>query len=661
MNDKFLTQGNALMIKMRLPLFIAYFVMIIAVLVFMNPIQSLALNTTGHDKKFAAELLKKNIILKLNKNYRLRIYVHESIKILSQRGINEYSEVVVPFFAKYQKVKLLSAYTILNGRFKIPMGKHAVNIVSSRIAISYPIYSGMKYLTLSMPAVEDGSIINFAYEIYNFKPLIKNGVFYTDIFTHTIPVKDTSFTLIYPASLNVNLYLHNISYKSQVVKSVVSIRHKKYIKVYLRIKNIPAIKSEPLSLSPKNYEKYISFSTYMSWDKLLNNISELFIKSGKIDKRINTFVKKSTGDIKNKFQKKTAISIYDDFIKSFRYVGIGYGINGYKPQVVSFTLSNGYGDSKSLASLLISMLKIRDIDAFPVLVASLNVPNLNIKSVSPRQFDSVIVGVNIKGKSFYLYPDSPSYKAFSLPYNLAGRRGVELLPFGKHRFITLPAQKASMNEKIFRFIGRINRKGLLDGKIKVVYKGVYSNFKRSSLKGESAYQKNIKTTNFLYNFLPGANVKKYKYINIKNINKNIVLKIKFSDNNYGQIRGDKMVFHQIVPIGMDLIHAVLKPHRVYPLSMGYPFEHIARVIIKLPKKSNIYFLPISLRLSNDAGMASASCSYLENKNLLKCSYIFKSLTPLISVNSYKKYRRLVRIYLGYLKNYYIALSSVYSY
>lgn len=649
--------------RLKLLLFIVFF-MITAMPTFINPVKSFASNIiVNRNKKFGAELLKKNVILRLNKNYQLKVYVSESIKILSQRGINRYSEVIIPFSAKYQKVKLLHAYTLLNGMFKLPMGKHAVNLVSPRIATNYPIYSSIKYLTLSMPAVEDGSIINFSYEINNFKPIIKNGVFYTDYFTRTIPVKDSGFTLIYPADLNINLYLHNIINKSQVVKKAINIKNKKYIKLYVRFKNIPVIKKESFMPPLKNYRKYISVSTYTSWSGLLNNVNKLFIKSEKADKKIKVFVKKSVGGIKNKNkgEKGKIILIYNDFIKSFRYVGISYGINGYSPEPAPFTFSNGYGDSKSLASLLITMLKIEGINAFPVLVTSLNTPNLNVKSISPKQFDSVIVGVKINGKPFYLYPDSSSYKAFSIPFNLADRKGVELLHSNKHKFITTPVQKTSMNEKVFKFSGRISKKGRLEGKILVIYKGVYSNFKRSSLKDESRYQKKIQAADFLYNFAPGANIKEFGYENIKNISKDITLKINFSDSNYGQIKGDKVIFHQIMPVDMGLIHAVLKPNRIYPLAMGYPFEHIAKITIKLPKKSNIYYLPPALKLSNDTGMASAGCSYSKNKNVLNCSYTFKSKTPLIQVKNYEKYRQLIRAYLGYLKNYYIALSSIYFY
>lgn len=648
--------------RLKLPFFSIFFIAVVLIN-FINPIKSFSLNTQGNNKKFGAELLKKNVILKLNKSYQLKIYVSESIKILSQRGINKYSEVIVPFSAEYQKVKLLHAYTLINGMFKVPLGKHAVNIVSPGIAINYPAYSSIKYLTLSMPAVEDGSIINFSYELNNFKPLIKSGVFYTEYFTRTIPVIDTGFTLIYPAGLNINLYLHNIIGRHQVLRKTEYIKNKKYIKLYVHFDNVPAIKKESYGPPLKNYRKYISISTYTSWNILLDKINELFTKSEKADTKIKSFIGKSLSRAKNKNtgQKEKAVLIYEDFIKSFRYVGIGYGINGYNPESALFTFANGYGDAKSLAALLITMLKIKGIDAYPVLITSLNTTDLNIKSVSPKQFDSVIVGVKIKGKSFYLYPDSSSYKAFSIPFNLAGRKGVELSAQGKYRFITIPPQTAGKNERIFKFSGKITKKGRLKGKIIMTYKGIYANFKRSSLKGESEYQKKIQTASFLYNFIPGADIKKFQYKNVRNINHNVVLKIKFLNNDYGQIKDDKIVFHQIVPLDMQLIRFVLKPNRIYPLVMGYPFEHISEITVKLPQKSNIYYLPSPLNLTNETGTVSAKCSYSKNNYILKCTDLFKSKNPIISANNYKNYRELIMAYIGYLKNYYIAVSSVYFY
>lgn len=636
---------------------------------FTNPANSLATAfNAGKNKNYGAYILKKDVILKLDKNYDLKAYITESMKILSQRGIDKYSEIIIPFSEKYQKIKLLYAYTLLNGMFKVPVGKHAVNVVSPSFAINYPAYSNIKYFTVSMPAVEVGSIINFSYEIDNFKPLIKNGVFYTNYFSYTIPAKKVSFTLTYPAGLRLNLYLHKLN-KSMVSRKVIYIKNQKYFRLSASLENISAIKKESYMPPVKNLRKYIALSTYTSWGKLLKKINMMFVKSEKSSKKnknnIEKFVQSAVKKGKGKSQKQKAVSIYNDFVKSFRYEGIGYGTNGYNPEPAATTFGYGYGDSKSLVSLLISMLKIEKINAYPVLISSLNTAELNIKNVSPEQFDSVIVGLTLKerGRTFhyYLYPDSSSYKAFKIPYSLAGRKGVMLLSDGQFKFITLPSEKPKQNEKIFKFKGQLSKNGDLKGNISVNYKGVYSNSERQSLKNIDNYNKKIKMFNFLYDFIPGANVENFEYENINNVNKNIKLKIKFSDKNYGVLNGDKLEFHAVIPVDMRLIHLVLRQKRRYPLIIGYPFEHIAEINIKLPEKSDIYYLPDPLKFGNKAGSAYSDCSFSKSAEKLKCYYKFKSKTSAISVKAYKKYRQIIRNYLEYLKNYFIVVSSIYFY
>ena len=71
---------------LKLSLFLVLFSIIISSLNLINPVNSFALYTVGQNKtnkpneefkykKFGAELLKKNVILKLNKNYQAKIYV----------------------------------------------------------------------------------------------------------------------------------------------------------------------------------------------------------------------------------------------------------------------------------------------------------------------------------------------------------------------------------------------------------------------------------------------------------------------------------------------------------------------------------------------------------------------------------------------------------
>ncbi len=617
------------------------------------------------EAKYGAKILNKTIVIKINKRYQLTENVSTDIKILSERGINKYSEVVVPYSLKYQRLKLINAYTILKKVFRIAPGKLAINVVSPSFAVNYPIYSDIKYFTISMPAVETGAILHYAYQITSFKPLIKNSVFDTVNFSRTIPVKNTTLIVYYPAKMRLNIYLHNIA-ASDCIHTVKTIKNIKYRVLHLKFSNLPALKKENYMPSMQNYRKYISISSFRSWGKLSSRLYDLFKTAEVYNKNMVSYVRKINykhgrdADKINKDLRKIS-KLYYKFIKSFQYTGLGYGINGYRPVSAVKTFSDGFGDSKSLAVLFIALLKIEHIKAYPVIATSLNTSNLNRHIINPMQFDSVIVAAKIAGKTFYIFPDSSSVKAFNLPFSLAGRKAIEILNYGKYKMLTLPKESFIQNKKDYIFKGKINRNGKIDGKISYIYKGVYAKFERSDLKNMDDYKKLIKAGDFLYSFIPGANIKYFKYSYIRNVKKNIVFALKFSDKNYMQGSGNKFIFHLPLPVDNSLIHLVLRNKRIYPLVIGYPFEHESKIILNLPAKFRLFYMPPVLNVSNTAGKIFSRCSVIGNskgskgKNQLLCTSGFISKSSMVNRKDYGKYRSLIREYLQYIKNYYIGL------
>ena len=625
-----------------------------------------------------AEILNRIIKIRINKKYQLTENVSTNIKILSERSINKYSEVVIPYSLKYQRLKLINAYTLLNGMFKIKLGKHAINIVSPNFAVNYPIYSDIKYFTISMPAVETGSILHYSYKITSFKPLIKNSVFDTVNFTRTIPVKHISLIIYYPVSMHLNIYLHNIK-KSNCVHTIKIIKNKKYDVLHLSFSNLSALKKENYMPSLENYRKYISISSFNSWEKLSSRFYYLFKSAEVYNKNMVNYIHKiNNNKVKNNKNNDVAVikhfnygkntinkklkeisNLYYNFTKSFQYTGIGYGINGYKPAKAFQTFSDGYGDSKSLAALLIALLKIEHVKAYPVITTSLNTSDLNKHIINPMQFDSVIIAVIIANKTFYLFPDSSSVKAFKLPSSLAGRKALEILGHNKYKLVILPEENFKQNKKVYIFKGKINKNGGIRGKISYIYKGVYAKFERSGLKNMNNYKKLMKAGDFLYSFIPGANIKYFKYLHIKNVKKNVILKLKFSDKNYMQGSGNKFIFHLPLPINNSMMHLVLRNKRIYPLLIGYPFEHKAKITINLPNKFKLFYMPPLLNISNAAGKIFSKCAdvYNDSNNKLVCTSEFISKSSRIKQKDYNTFRSLIREYLQYLKNYYIGLSG----
>ncbi len=599
-----------------------------------------------------AVILNKNTTIIINKKYQISTKISETIKILSQRGINKYSEIIIPFSLKHQRVKLIDAYTLLAGRFKIKPGKHAINIITPGFAAKYPIYSAIKYFTISMPAIEKGSVIHYSFKLDTFKPIIKNTAYFTGYFNHTIPVKTTALTIIYPENMHLNVYLHDIK-NSAVLNKTTHIKNARYSVISINQKNLPAIKKEGSMPPLKNYRKYIVVSAIPSWKSFNKRFYYLFKNAETSNAEMIKYVNKIAGNTKGKRNKIS--KIYTNFVKDFRYTGIGYGISGYKPVNAEATFSNGYGDSKALAVLLITLLKIAGIKAYPVIATSLATSNLNRLTIDPRQFDSVIITLNFANKRYFLYPDSSSFKPFNLPFALANRKALEIISAQDYRFIILPAEKPNQNKKLFKFSGIISKNGRLTGKISNQYAGLYSIYERTALKSMTHYQKTNNGSDFLYSFAPGSDIKSIKYYNIKNNRKNILLKLNFSDRNYAQKYGKKLILHQIAPFDSSLLHIVLRQKRFYPLLIGYPFEHISKIKIRIPKGYKLSYLPPALNIRSGMGQVNASCS-LKGQTLI-CKDIFISKLVKIPATDYIKFKSLVRSYLQYLKNYYIVLSK----
>ena len=61
-------------------------------------------------------------------------------------------------------------------------------------------------------------------------------------------------------------------------------------------------------------------------------------------------------------------AVYNFVVENTRYVGLEFGIHGYKPYKVTQVLARRFGDCKDKASLLLALLREVGVDADLVLV-----------------------------------------------------------------------------------------------------------------------------------------------------------------------------------------------------------------------------------------------------------------------------------------------------
>ncbi|MGD0280471.1 MAG: DUF3857 domain-containing protein, partial [Smithella sp.] len=122
----------------------------------------------------------------------------ERIKIFNERGRN-FASKSISYRDGYQEVNIIFANTIT------PDGKvialDAKDIQDSAEYAGYEFYTDLKVKKFTMPAVEDGCIIEYAYEIKNLKPVLSFDYFDILLCRNPYPVEEEIIEIVLPADI----------------------------------------------------------------------------------------------------------------------------------------------------------------------------------------------------------------------------------------------------------------------------------------------------------------------------------------------------------------------------------------------------------------------------------------------------------------------------
>ncbi|SNR63183.1 DUF3857 domain-containing transglutaminase family protein [Desulfurobacterium atlanticum] len=480
--------------------------LILAILAF-----CVAINT--YASTYGAKILKDNVKVKCYSDGRKEWIEEKEIKILSREGVKEFGEIVIPFSHEHQKVEILYAYTVLPDGRTVKPQKNAFNIVYPPFQAMAPIYSDLRYQTISMPAVKPGVILKYAFKVETVKPYMKNQFWTTNFFQSVYPVEHATFKLSVPADKKIKIKEYNF-YKKPVIK-----RKAGRIEYFYELHNIPPIKEEPSMPPVGELAKKIAVTSLSSWNQVARWYSELAREAVEPDNYVKETTLKVIKGKKGKLEQIKAI--YNFVAQNIRYVGLEFGINGYKPHTASSVLKNRYGDCKDHATLLIAMLKVIGIKGYPVLIPTQGVPDMDVDMPTPTAFNHEIAAIKLNGKWLYLDTTSDTVPFGELPASDQGRHVLIVDVENQKGFIEeTPIYPAESNRE--EFIGNftVDNSGNLKGNLLFNYTGVYAHRERAILSSfTTPYDEKQFIERTVSSVIPGFEVEKFKISNYKNLNK----------------------------------------------------------------------------------------------------------------------------------------------
>jgi len=592
---------------------------------------------------------------------RSRLTIHQVIKLFTERGIRDNSEVAVPFNSRTQNIEINLARTILSDGSEIHAAEDAFNDVTPPGLLSYKLFSDTMWKIVSMPALQKDVIIEYQATVEDAKlqGVDSKGWFWGGIsFQTTSPILMSKYHLRVPKDLKFKWKTYNCD-----IKPTVSDNGEATVYSWT-YDATPAIQPEIGMASLEDVIPKFSYSSVPSWDEVAEWYNKLAKDRYEASDEIKALADELTSDLTEREDKIKAI--YHFVASQIRYLGIEYGVGAYQPKHAKDVLKYRYGDCKDKTTLMISMLRYLGINAFPVMINIFPHEKIDVDMPSPGQFNHVIAlstdvaevtrlrdGLNgltdgsskhkpnplnpfkESADSIWLDPTAETCSYADLPISDQGKTVFVILDKGGE-FAKTPTHPPNKNRiSIDSFIS-INADGSVCGKERMLTSGQYNMTYRGIYKSLNPREMENFFATALNHQYPGVKIENISISDLFDMDTPVETSIEFLSPKYCLSLNDKLLFAMPDDNLANYASLVGPPERKFDLFLGFPMQFSKKISISIPNGYKTPTLPSDINLEHDFGNFKRSYKKL-NDNTIRYEVDF-TLTK--SVVSSKEYREL---------------------
>jgi len=362
--------------------------------------------------------------------------------------------------------------------------------------------------------------------------------------------------------------------------------------------DVPRIETEPAMPGLAEISPYLHISTYASWEDVgawyWRLVEEQLVADENIKKVVADAIRPAGGKPLTELEKVRALHAL--VVGGTRYVGLEFGIHGFKPYKVSQVLSRRFGDCKDKAALLVVMLREAGIDAEMVLLRTRRGGRLATLPASLAIFDHAIAFVPKLG----LYLDGTA--EFSGMQELPGQdQGVMVLRVGPHgaHLAQTPVLPSARNRASRHWVVALAPDGTADVKETLTLTGQAAPEWREHYQtpGERTdrYGKAFSTRN------PGTRLLSVAMPDIENRNRPVTVVAHATIPGLGERTGDGLRLGLGTrEVDLARTYARLSERRA-ALVLAYPWQHEEQIVFHLPAGFEPTHLPAPREIASPFG------------------------------------------------------------
>jgi hypothetical protein len=463
---------------------------------------------------------------------------------------------------------------------------------------TFEVYSDFKEKILPVSGADVGSVVGFEFE-RKHRPFILDDDWN---FQSSIPVERARYTVRIPSNWELETHWVNFPERQPAQQGGT---------YTWELADIPAIQSE---YNQPPYEALagrmtVSFISEKFKGQTYRNWSEL----GAWNAQLMTGVFDTSSPLQQKVQEIAPASLpLMDRIralarfaqKDIRYAAIEIGIGGLRPHQASDVFAHRYGDCKDKAGLLKAMLSQIGVTSY-LMPISTERGVFNDKSPASLGFDHVIIAIHLPDgvdkkdlASIYTHPKLGTLLIFDptsehVPFGYLPSFEQDnyalLVTDNAGELIHLPVSAPELNKISRNAKLTLLPDGTLQGEVEESLTGYFASRGRSF--AEASMQDRKKAIeHFLGRTVANMQVDSFDLINADNIDKDLVLRYKFTAGHYAKNAGPLLLVRPRVIGEMAGAYDASKP-RHYAYEFEAPFIRKDDIQITLPEGFQVDELP----------------------------------------------------------------------
>lgn len=406
-------------------------------------------------------------------------YFKKVVKILTESGVENSSEISIDFDPSYQKLAFHSLKIIRNSQVIDKLSSAKFKVVQQEKDLDKHLYDGSLTAISFLEDIRVGDVIEYSYSLKGFNPIFNGKYFGLYDVQYSVPVYNMVYKLLLPSNRTPTIKNKGTDIKPNVQQDNSETSYEWTLSM-VKALHLP-------KHTPTWYDAYpmVMVSEFKSWQEVSDWARSLYpanigISSSLQNKIAEIQQKNPTAESKT----LAALRFVQDDI---RYTGIEAGENSHRPHNPDQILKQRFGDCKDKSYLLCVMLRKMGIEADPVLINTDSRKAILNWLPSPSVFDHVTTRVKINNDVYWFDPtisyQRGSIKNISYPDYQCGLVVSE----STSALTEIPlSEKGDISVKeIFNVPDMSGLAGLI---VKTEYSGTYADYTRDNFKNNSNYE-----------------------------------------------------------------------------------------------------------------------------------------------------------------------------